>query len=65
MKTINNEKDIRSINGGAKVYNCSFCHNYSTSSYWKMYKHAFGCSYCNHWAYNMGWNVVIGLLLKI
>lgn len=66
MKNITvNHEEIRSINGGAKVYNCSFCHNYTTKSYWSMYRHAFGCSYCNSMAYNIGWNAVLAIVGKL
>lgn len=62
MKIMNNIETIREANGGAKYYKCAFCNNYTTTSYWKMYNHAFNCSYCNSMAYNMGWNIVLGLL---
>ncbi len=64
MKPITNIETTREMNGG-KVYKCSFCRNYTTTGYWKMYWHALGCSYCNSAAYNLGWNIVLGLLLKI
>lgn len=66
MKNITmNFEEIRKINGGTKVYNCSFCHNYTTKSYWSMYRHALGCSYCNNMAYNIGWNAVLMIVGKL
>lgn len=66
MKNITTNTEVtREANGGAKVYNCSFCHNYTTKSYWSMYRHAFGCSYCNSMAYNIGWNAVLMIVGKL
>lgn len=65
MKNITtNTEIIRDVNGGAKIYNCSFCRNYSSKSYWNMYAHALRCSYCNSTAYRLGWDTVLNLVLK-
>lgn len=64
MKIVQNIETIREANGGAKYYKCSFCNNYTTTGYWKMYAHALGCSYCNSAFYNLGWNAVMAIVLK-
>lgn len=64
-KSTSEQVYVGSLSSSNKVYNCSFCNNYVTKSYWAMYRHAFSCSYANSFAYSMGWNVVLMILGKV
>ena len=55
MKKLN-EKQMREVTGGAKVYSCPW-NDYNNRSYWSTYGHAISC------AYRRGWfNIPIGLI---